>query len=313
MSRALEVVEATFRITGTDDVEQPVRTVVRVPGKSAVLGSMPAHVGPARGGAYGVKVVVVDPTNAMRGLDTHLGLVTSFDAETGQPVAVVEAGAVTAIRTAAASAVATRTLAGTLDGHVAVIGAGVQAQLHLEAMHAVMLVRGATIWSRRPEAAAELAERATATYPFPVEAAPTVRAATKEADVICTVTSSTCPILSLADVRPGTHVNAVGACFPDSRELSSDLIGASRVVVDVLDAARVEAGDLLLAESEGVHSLNGAAELGAILRGSPGGRVDAAEITLFESLGFAALDVATAIWVAAEADRRGLGTAVNLH
>ena len=296
--------------TGTEEIRQPVRTVLRVPNKSSVFGIMPAHLGPAETGSYGVKTVVVDPTNSARGLETHVGLVILFDPMSGVPRSVMEAGSVTALRTAAASAVATRALAATSSGEVAIIGSGVQAKLHLKALEEVMEISQATVWSRNPDSVRRLVQWAGTELPFPVVERPSVEEATARADVICTVTSSSEPVLSLADVRPGTHVNAVGACFPTWRELDADLIHDSRIVVDVEESARMEAGDLLLAAVDG--QLPPMVELGAVLRGEARGRRDAEEITIFESLGFAALDVAAALTIYELAIEHGVGSEITL-
>jgi alanine dehydrogenase len=312
MGTAIGLVRGVFAQTSTPEIVQPLRTVVRVPGKPSVLGSMPAHVGSPQDGCFGVKTVVVSPGNSAYGLDTHLGVVTVFDRATGAPRAVIEAGSVTAIRTAAASAVATRVLARDGACDVAVIGSGRQARLHLLALHESMQVRTAAIWGRNQEAARALADWAGETFPFAVTVAPTVRAAARQASIICTVTSSAEALLGRDDVVPGTHVNAVGACFPSCRELGADLVAAARIVVDNAEAARAEAGDLLLAAAELGTPPGDLPELGAVLRGQARGRCGPDEITVFESLGFAALDVAAASWISAEADRLGKGVSVPL-
>jgi len=310
MSDAIKSAREVFLHVGTGDVLQPVRTVLRVPGKIAVFGVMPAHVGPVETGSYGVKTVVVDPSNSSRGLETHVGLIAVFDPITGVPQAVMEAGSVTALRTAAASAVATQALASTAAGHVAVIGSGVQARLHLTAMQHVMDVSRATVWSRSRDSAQRLVDWANTELPFPVAVGASVTAATADADVVCTVTSSSQPVLFHTDLRPGTHVNAVGACFPTWHELDVDLVRGSRIVVDVEESARQEAGDLLLAAVDGELPLM--VELGAVLRGAAPGRRTPEDITVFESLGFAALDVAAAMSVYERALEQSVGSEFEL-
>lgn len=307
---AINSAHQVFLRLGTEEVRQPVRTVLRVPDKTAVLGVMPAHLGSAEIGNYGVKTVIFDPSNSARGLETHMGLVIVFDPATGVPHAVMEAGSVTALRTAAASAVATGALAATSSGDVAIIGAGVQARLHLKALHEVMDISRATVWSRTPDSARRVAAWASTELPFPVVPRPSVADATAEADVVCTVTSSREPVLSRADVRPGTHINAVGACFPTWRELDGALVRDSRIVVDVEESARQEAGDLLLAAADG--ALPPVVELGAVLRGEEPGRRTPEEITIFESLGFAALDVAAGMSVHESALKYDVGTEIDL-
>ncbi len=190
------------------------------------------------------------------------------------------------------------------------LGAGVQARLHLKALAEVMDVARATVWSRSLDSAHRLVEWATGEVPFPVVARPSVWEATATADVICTVTSAAEPLLRLADVRPGTHVNAVGACFPTSRELDADLVRASRIFVDVEDSARQEAGDLLLAAADGPPLPM--VELGQVLRGETAGRRNPLEITVFESLGFAALDVAAGLLLHERAVAHQVGIEVTI-
>jgi ornithine cyclodeaminase len=312
MSEAVGIVRATFLRVGTAAIVQPVRAVVRVPGVPAVLGSMPAHVSDGTTGHFGLKAVVVNPENAAHGLDTHLGVVVTFASRTGAPSAVIEAGSLTAIRTAAASAVATQALAPARTGVVAVAGTGMQARLHLEALAATREIRMANIWGRDSAKARALAEWAAGRFDFRVCARATVGDAARDADVVCTVTSSRVPLLTLADVAPGAHVNAVGACFPDTRELAADLVAAAKVVVDQRAAARVEAGDLLMAAEELGRPLGECVELGEVLRGEARGRNSEQEITVFESLGFAALDVAVGRWIGERAEQEDAGVLVPM-
>ncbi|MGC7102843.1 ornithine cyclodeaminase family protein [Amycolatopsis lurida] len=312
MHGAIDIVQRVFLATGTPVLVEPVRTVVRVPGHEGVLASMPAFLDEGGSGGFGLKTVVVNPGNAARGLETHQGVVITFDDVTGVPSAVIEAGSLTAIRTAAASAVATRALAKARTGRIAVLGTGLQARLHLRAVAAVHDVSSAAVWGRDPHKAEEVASWARQDLGLPVEACTTVRAATHDADVVSTVTSTREPILAAADLRAGAHVNAVGACFPDARELSTDLVERARLVVDRREAARTEAGDLLLAAAELGPVLDRAVELGEVLRGEHAGREADDDITVFESLGFAALDVATGRYLVRQAVARGIGTDLAL-
>lgn len=312
INEAIDIVQRVFLATGTPALVEPVRTVVRVPGRDGVLASMPAFLNDGGAGCFGVKTVVVDPGNAARELETHQGVVVTFDDVTGVPSAVIEAGSLTAIRTAAASAVATRALAKVNTGRVAVLGTGLQARLHLRTVAAVHDVAVAAVWGRDPHKAEELASWARQHLGLPVEACATVRAATHDADVVSTVTSTREPILAASDLRPGAHVNAVGACFPDARELSTDLVERSRLIIDRREAARTEAGDLLVAAAELGPVLDRAVELGEVLRGEYPGREADDDITVFESLGFAALDVATARRLVHLAVAQGLGTDIAL-
>lgn len=309
---AIDIAHSVFLATGTPAIVEPVRTVVRVPNRDGVLASMPAFLNDGGTSAFGLKTVVVDPGNAARGVETHQGVVIAFDDVTGAPSAVIEAGSLTAIRTAAASAAATRALATGRTGRVAVLGTGLQARLHLQAMTAVHDVSVAAVWGRDPHKTNEVASWAQQHLGVGVEVCATVRAATHDADVISTVTSAREPILTAGDLRPGAHVNAVGSCFPDARELSTDLVERSRIIVDRREAAQTEAGDLLLAAAELGPVLDRAVELGEVLRGEIPGRETEDEITVFESLGFAALDVAAARRVVRLATEQDLGADVAL-
>ncbi|MGJ7908013.1 ornithine cyclodeaminase family protein [Actinopolyspora sp. H202] len=312
MSKAIDLVRDTFGRTGTTEIVQPVRTIVRAPDAPALLGSMPARVSDGTTGHFGLKTIVVNPDNARHGLDTHLGVVVAFDPATGAPSAVIEAGSLTAIRTAAASAVATQALAPSRSGTVAIVGTGAQARLHLEALAATREIHTAKIWGRAPEKAHALAAWAAERFEFPAHACQTLADATRDADIVCTVTSSRTPLLSRTDLAPGAHVNAVGACLSDARELAADLVGAARIIVDQRDAAWVEAGDLLLAASELGTPIDDPVELGEVLRGEAGVRTSEQEITVFESLGFAALDVAVAHWIGMRAEQDGAGVQVAM-
>lgn len=307
---AIDAVEEVFRRVGTEVIVQPVRSIMQVPGRPAVLASMPAYLHDNAGG-FGLKVVVVDPDNASRGHETHQGVVIAFDPVNNVPSAVVEASSLTAIRTAAASAVATKTLARVRTKRAAVLGTGRQARMHLRMLMSVHPLETATLWGRDLQRAEGVATWAREKLDLQVEVCGTVREATYGADVISTVTSAREPILTADDVAPGTHINAVGSCFPTSRELSTDIVERSHVVVDRRDSAQVEAGDLLLAAAEGWPDLHRSAELGEVLRGTAPGRRESGEITVFESLGFAALDVATTHRLTILATSQGVGSEIS--
>jgi ornithine cyclodeaminase/alanine dehydrogenase-like protein (mu-crystallin family) len=266
---------------------------------------MPTH----RGGSeriYGLKTVVVVPDNSARGLDPHQGTVTLFDGETGQTIAVVNASPITAIRTAAASALATRELART-DAHVlAIVGAGFQAQAHLRALVGVREFADIRIASRtlaKAEALAEDHEAARATE--------SVEEAVVGADVVVTVTSSAEPVVEREWVADGAHINAVGACFPHTRELDSATVADSTLVVDSRESAVNESGDYLLALAEGaIGDEHIVAELGDVLVGKHPGRTSTEEITVFDSLGIAVEDLFAAEYVVARARDAGRGQTV---
>src|SRR5467141_1447029 len=197
----------------------PLRTIMRVPGASGFLGLMPGYISPHQGqeGALGMKAVSVFPSNAQRGIDTHQGAVLLFEADTGRLSALMDGGAITAIRTAAVSGVATDLLARRDAAELAILGAGVQARTHLEAIAAVRPLRKVRIWSRNPDHASALAAELRPRFKFSIEAAPSTDAAVEGADVIATVTASPEPILRREWLKQGAHINAVGASIPTSR------------------------------------------------------------------------------------------------
>jgi alanine dehydrogenase len=265
-------------------VVQPVRSIVPVTEHRGFLGVMPAYAG-----ALGAKLVTFYPEN--RGVHTHHALILLFKAETGEPLAVLDGRLITEMRTAAASAVATDRLARTDAQVLAILGAGVQAASHLEALRRVRRFREVRVWS--PRRGAEFARE------HGVTAAPSAEAAVRGADVIVTATSATTPVLAGAWLAPGAHVNAVGACRPDWRELDDELVRRARVIVDSREAAKVESGDVIAAGRID-------AELGEVVAGTRPGRTSPGEITLFKSLGVAVEDVVSADLVFRRARAAGL-------
>jgi len=287
---------------------QPLRFVARPPEEPTLLGLMPAHRSAPRP-AYALKAVCIFPGNPARGLDAHQGGVLLFDGETGELRALVDASAVTAIRTAAVSAVATRELARPDSSVLAILGSGVQARAHLEAMAKVRPFTVARVWSRTPEHARAFAAQAAA--PFPVQAVESAEAAVRDADVVVTVTSSREPIVELDWLAPGAHVNAVGSSIPSARELDAATIAAARLFVDRRESAVNESGEYLRAvEEAGIGPDHIRAELGEVLIGAHEGRGSRDELTVFVSLGLAAEDLAAAEYVYGRARADGVGTAI---
>ncbi|HVF42646.1 MAG TPA: ornithine cyclodeaminase family protein [Pyrinomonadaceae bacterium] len=292
-------------------VHQPLRTIVRPPDAEGVMGLMPSYVSGA-GAAYGLKAICVFPGNPARGMDAHQGAVLLFGAETGELQAVVNASAVTAIRTAAVSGVATRALAREDAGDLAIIGAGVQARSHVEAMSHARTLRRCRVASRNFESARKLADELKGSYAFPVEAVGTVEEALRGADLIVTATNAARAVVRREWVSAGAHVNAVGSCTPHARELDAATVAASSLFVDSVESTVNEAGDYLCALREGALGPEHIrAELGEVLAGSKPGRTSAEEITLFESLGVAVEDLAAAKFLYDKARETGAGTWVS--
>jgi ornithine cyclodeaminase len=305
MEGCLGVMREALASLARGEAHLPLRPIVRPPGAGSLIGLMPVH----RGGEqplYALKTVVVVPDNPSRGLDPHQGTVSLFDGVTGQTLAVMNASPITAIRTAACSAVATELLAREGASEVAIVGAGHQAPPHVEAMRLALPAARIRVASRSPQSARALAAE-TGT-----EAAETVEEAVRGADVICTVTNSAEPVLRREWLRPGVHVNAVGACFPNARELDAATVAASSFFVDRRESAENEAGDLLLAVEEGVVARDHVkGEIGELLTGQRPGRASPDEITVFESLGLAIEDLYAAEYVVRRAREMGRGTTVE--
>jgi len=301
-------IEAMTDVLGAlqrEELSMPLRFMFRPPGETSLFGFMPAHKG---GGSpvYSLKEIVVAPANSARGMDPHQGAVMLHDGETGKLVALMNASAVTEIRTAAVSAVATRLLARPASRVVAVLGAGVQGRSHIEAMRAALDDPEIRLWSRGASRASALADETGVTL------AATVEEACAGADVVCTCTSSREPFLSLEMLAPGTHVNAVGSSIRTARELSSELVAAASLFVDRRESTLNEAGDYLLAVDEaGIGPEHIKAELGELIEGIHPGRQSEGELTVFKSLGIAVEDLASAELVVARARERGVGTEVD--
>ena len=311
MTRCIDLMEQTLTALSRGEAVQPLRTILRVPGKGA-FGVMPALVGtPAT--AIGVKVLTVFPGNHGTDLDSHQGVILAFEPERGSLAGIIDASRVTAIRTAAVSGLATRLLAREDAGDVCVLGSGVQARSHLEAILAVRPVRRVRLWSPTSAHALAFAAWAESRCPCPVEVCAEAELAVRGADIICTVTAAHEPVIREEWVGPGAHINAVGASLPESRELSSALVARGRLFVDRIESAVKEAGDYLIPLAEGVitgdHIVG---EIGAVALGENPGRRGAEEITIFKSLGLAVEDVAVGEYLVREAQRLGIGTLVDL-
>jgi alanine dehydrogenase len=310
MEECIEVVEAALRVLARGGAVQPLRTAYWMPDRHGLLGVMPGMLDGLAAGdqpVAGIKVLTVVPDNYLHGEESHRGLVLLFEEERGAPIAILDASAVTAIRTAAASAVATRALARRDAGDLAILGTGTQARTHLEAMRAVRPLRRVRVWSRNPESARRFAEREG------VEPAASVQEAVEGADLICTVTAAWEPVLAGEWIAPGAHINAVGACTAATRELDAAAVSRSRLYTDRRESAMAEAGDFLLARGEGAvtdeHLLG---ELGDVLEGKIPGRRSDDEITLYKSLGIAVEDLASGRYVYRKALAMGRGTVMDL-
>jgi len=305
MEGCIEAMEGALAALARGEVDQPLRSVFSPAGGSSLIGLMPAHRSGERA-LYSLKTVCVFPENPKRGLDAHQGTVSLFDGDTGELRAVMNASAVTAIRTAAVSAVATRLLARPEVRCLAILGAGVQARSHLDSMRAVRRFERVLIYSRTAAHAHELAAEAGA------DAVESAEAAVRDADVVVTATNATEPVLERSWLKPGTHVNAVGGRPPQMTELDPETLAAAALYVDRRQSAEAEAGDYRRALEEGAIGPDHIrAELGEVVIGSKPGRANDEEITIFRSLGLAVEDLAAAEYVVQRAKETGAGTTVD--
>ncbi|HZT44974.1 MAG TPA: ornithine cyclodeaminase family protein [Gaiellaceae bacterium] len=284
----------------------PLRPVVKPPGERHLLGLMPTYRSGERP-LYALKTVAIFPDNPARGLDPHQGTVTLYDGETGEVLAVMNASPITAIRTAAVSGLATRALARDDARVLAIVGAGHQARPHVAAMLEARPFEEIRISARTRESA----ERLAAEWPS-ARALETNEEAVRGADVICTVTQSAEPVLRADWLTPGAHVNAVGACFPHTRELDAETVARSSFFTDRRESCENEAGDYVIAKQEGaIADGHIKAELGEVLAGTAAGRSSQDELTVFESLGLAVEDLAAAEYLLRRAQETGRGTTVE--
>ncbi len=289
----------------------PLRQVLLLPDGQGAFATMPALLTGTR--AIGLKAITVFPGNHGSDLDSHQGAVLLFEAERGRLLAVMDASSITAIRTAAVSGVATRALAREDAGDLAILGTGVQALTHLEAMAEARRLRRVRAWSRDPAGVARFARLASEHCEVRVEAVASAREAVLGADLVCTVTASREPVLRGAWLAPGAHVNAVGASLPNARELDTPAIVAARLFVDRRESALHEAGDFLMPKAEAaISDAHIQAELGEVLTGAHPGRRSPDEITVFKSLGLAVEDVAAAERIHQNALRSGAGIFIDL-
>ncbi len=303
----VEAVASAMRAVSAGGTVMPLRQIMRLPGGRGALGTMPGYLGDPE--CFGIKLLSLFPGNPAAGLSSHLGLYMLCEAGNGRPMALMEASALTAIRTAAASVVATRALARANSSVLAIIGTGEEAHSHLEAFQAVRPFERLLVWGRNPTAAQRLADRAQELGFDKVRVVPGVPEALAEADVVCTLTASPDPLLNGADVRPGTHLCLVGASIPTCREVDDACVAMSRFYVDYRASAMAQAGELLHAiESGAVTESHVVAEIGEVLAGTSPGRGSDAEVTVYKSLGVAAQDLAAATLVYRRAVELGVGT-----
>ncbi len=290
---------------------QPLRSGFLRPGRRGVLAWMPGAL--AAGRPFGIKVLSIVDDPGELGVDSHQGGVLIFDPATGAPLALLEAGAITAVRTAAVSALATEHLARRDASTLAILGAGAQARSHIEAMLEVRPIERIWVWSRDPEKARVFAEEQAERHGLQVDAAVDVAEAVSGADIVCTTTSASEPVFFGRLMEEGMHVNAVGASIPSWRELDTEAVRRSKLFTDRRESLENEAGEYIRAlETGAIGDDHLQAELGEVLIGAHPGRTSEAEITLFRSLGLAVEDVAAGWLAYRNALERGVGARVDL-
>ncbi|MEO8521371.1 MAG: ornithine cyclodeaminase family protein [Acidobacteriota bacterium] len=287
-------------------VVQPVRSVVEVGLQRAAFAVMPAFI--AEPPVLGAKLVTFFASNARAGLPTHLATVILLDSMTGELIAIMDGRFITEARTAAVSAVATQALAQPGAGVLAVIGSGVQARSHVDAIGRVRELREIRAWSPDAGRLALFVRETTARSRVAVTAAASAQAAVDGADLVVLATAAREPVVRSAWIADGAHICAVGACRPHEREMETALLARGRVFVDSRAGALAEAGDLLIPIAEGAFDASHiAGELGEVAAGTVPGRRSAAEVTIFKSLGMGVEDVAAAHLAYQKAAERGLG------
>ncbi|WP_209428088.1 ornithine cyclodeaminase family protein [Pararhodobacter sp. SW119] len=306
MEEAIEVIERAMRTVSAGGAQLPLRSVVPVGGRN-MMGVMPGAISDPP--CYGVKIVSLFPENPSRGLSGHRGAIVLFEAETGGAVAMMDAGLLTAIRTAAASAVATRALARPESRVLTLIGTGEQAEHHLDAMLAVLPIKEVRVVGRRAEKAAAFAAQAGERQRrLSITHGTDAQSAIAGADVVCTLTSSPVPVLSGDWLEPGQHLNVVGASVPAKREIDDMAVLRSAVFCDYRPSFLAQAGEIVEMIAAGnIDEDHLRAEIGEVLSGTRPGRASGEDITLYRSLGIAAQDLAAAdhVWTASAKAGRG--------
>jgi len=306
MQACIPLMRDTLVSLAEGDVVLPLRSKVRLPDGSGILGLMPGYLGEPE--SFGLKVVTVMPGNHGTQYDSHQGVVMLFGVEHGEPLAILDATAITAIRTAAASAAATDALANPDAGDLALLGSGAQARTHLTAMQCVRSLRRVRVWSRTRANAERFARDEGERRGLVIEVAPSAEHAVRDADIVCTTTAAREPILHGDWLARGVHVNAVGACFSTSRELDTEAARRARLFTDCRESCLNEAGDFLIARDEGaIDDAHLLGELGEVFLGKVPGRVSRGDITIFESLGIAIEDLAAAHFIHRRAIETGGG------
>lgn len=323
MDDLIDTMSAALKSFSARQVEQPVRSIIAVDGNHAFFGTMPAFARAETGASFGAaslgaKLVTVFEANHAKGLPSHLASIVLLDPETGALKALLDGRYITEARTAAVSAVSSRLLARKTANSLAIIGTGVQAKSHLEALSRVHSLKRATVWSPNKTHRDRFVTECLGSDPRrgqtpDISAVDHAGEAVVGADIIVLVTSSPTPVIESGWVKPGAHVICVGACRPNQREIDPALTARARLFVDSRDAALIESGDVVMGIQEGRFGPDHiAGELGQLVAGTVPGRTSDTEITIFKSLGMAVEDVTAADLAYRRAAAKGLGAEFEL-
>jgi len=311
MADCIELMHRTMIAVSSGRVVLPLRSILVMPGELGMMGNMPGYLGDPE--CFGVKLVSLIPRNKPPQYSSHLGLVLLFEVEHGQPVALLDAAEITALRTAAVSGLATRLLARPEACDLAILGAGEQARAHIESMLVVRSLRRIRVWSRDSAKAAEFAQSEGARHGgLSIEVSATPREAVDGADIICTVTKAREPILRGEWIARGAHLNVVGSSVAAAAEVDTDTVVRSSFFVDYRSSTITEGGEYLRALRSGaITPEHIKAEIGEVASGAKLGRTSGEEITLYKSLGIAPQDLASAHFVLHRARERGVGQVID--
>jgi ornithine cyclodeaminase len=303
MAAAIDAVASAYAQLASGKATMPLRS--RVHTEKGVTLLMPAHL--HQSGDFAVKIVSVYAKNPQLGLPTVTATVLALDSQTGVPLALMEGDSLTALRTGAAGGVAARYLAREDGSSVALFGAGVQARAQLQAAMSVRRIERVMIFDPVESAAQRLADEVAGWPSAPdVRVADSPQAAVAQADIVLAATTTKTPLFDGNDLKPGTHVTGVGSFTPEMQEIDARTIGRARVVVDQREAATAEAGDIIIAKAK----ID--AEIGEIVNGEKPGRQNDEEITYFKSVGLAVQDAVTAAAVLKSAQKKNLGTVIDM-
>jgi ornithine cyclodeaminase len=293
MKECISVLEDTFRSLTNKTAGQPLRSIMWLPDKKGLMGMMPGYA--MDKGIMGIKVISVFHGNRQIGLPSHQGIVMLMDAVNGKPLMLFDAKEITSIRTAAASAVAAKILANDNAECLTIIGSGEQAERHIEAITVVKNIKQINLWSRNQQNALDLANKLQDKYSISLNVFNAAIDAVKEADILCTVTSSSQPVISFDWIKQGAHINAVGACTPNAQEIDSATMINSKLYCDCYDSVYNEPGDFVIPFKKGLITKDHViAELGEVIAGTKPGRQNRTDITLYKSLGIASEDIFSA-------------------